>query len=114
MLLTMFTVQLTVPPPPAPEPSHWVTEVVSLLNGVVEVVHVSAALAKPWHSLTVTMDVVTPLAGSRTLVTVTSQATAWPPTLSVPLHWLTAPGAGAAFDLAGGHVKSKKTVSGMA
>jgi hypothetical protein len=29
MLLTMATLQVTVPPPPLPEPSHWVTDVMS-------------------------------------------------------------------------------------
>jgi hypothetical protein len=76
MLLTMCTLQVTVEPPPLPEPLHWFTEVVSWLDGVVEVVHVSAACAKPWHSLIVTVELVVPVARSRLLVTVTSQAVA--------------------------------------
>ena len=53
MLLTMSRCRSTVPPPPLPEPLHWSTEVVSWSDGVVVVVQVSAALAAPWHSLTV-------------------------------------------------------------
>jgi hypothetical protein len=59
------------------------------LEGVVVVVQGSAAPAAPWHSLTVTVELVTPVPRSRLLVTVTSHATASPPTLSVPLHWST-------------------------
>jgi hypothetical protein len=76
MLLTMCTLHVTVEPPPLPEPLHWVTEVVSWLDGVVEVVQVSAAWANPWHSLIVTVELVVPVARSRLLVTVTSQAVA--------------------------------------
>lgn len=89
-LLSKCTVQVTVPPPPLPEPSHWVTEVVSAVNGVVDVVQVGGAFAAPWHSRTVTVELVVPVATSRLLTTVTSQTTACPPTLSVPLHWSTA------------------------
>jgi hypothetical protein len=90
MLLTTLTLHLTSPPPPLPEPSHWVTEVTSWFDGVVVVVHVSGAFAAPWHSFNVTVELVAPVARSRLLVTVTSQATASPPTLSVPLHWFSA------------------------
>lgn len=90
MLLTMLTLHLTVPPPPLPEPLHWVTDVVSCVDGVVVVVQVGGALAAPWHSLTVTFELVVPVARSRLFVTVTVHATASPPTLSVPLHWLMA------------------------
>jgi hypothetical protein len=38
----------------------------------------------------------------------TVQATAWPPTLSVPLHWLTADVVAAAF-VTSGHVNRRKT-----
>jgi len=76
MLLTRWTLHVTVDPPPLPEPSHWVTEVVNWFEGVVEVVHVRAAFAKPWHSLTVTVELVVPVARSRLFVTVTSQAVA--------------------------------------
>jgi hypothetical protein len=76
---------------------HWSTEVVSWSDGVTSFVQVSAAFAAPWHCWTSTVDPVSPVFRSRLLVTVTLQATAWPPTLSVPLHCLTAaPGAGAA------------------
>ncbi|MEO7442268.1 MAG: hypothetical protein ABIW46_01895 [Acidimicrobiales bacterium] len=95
MLFTTRTEQVTAPPPPFPDPSHWVTEVTSWLEGVVVVVHVSGAFAGPWHSTTVIVELVRPVARSRLLVTVTSQATPWPPTLSVPLHCATA-GAAAA------------------
>jgi hypothetical protein len=40
--------------------------------------------------LTVTVELVVPVARLRWFVTVTVQATACPPTLSVPLHWFTA------------------------
>ena len=90
MLLTMNTVQVTVPPPPLPEPSHWVTDVVSRLDDDVDVVQVGGALAAPWHCLIVTVELVAPVVRSRLLVTVTAHATACPPTLSVPLHWLMA------------------------
>jgi len=86
MLFTRFTLQVTVPPPPLPEPLHWSTVVVSWSDGVVVVVHGSAALAAPWHSVTVTVELVSPVARLMLFVMVVSQATAWPPTLSVPLH----------------------------
>jgi len=89
MLLTMDTEQVTVPPPPLPEPSHCVTEVTSWFEGVIVVTQVSAALANPWHSTSSVVELATPVLRSRLLVTVTVQLTAWPPTLSVPLHWLT-------------------------
>jgi hypothetical protein len=92
----MCTLQVTVPPPPLPDPLHWSTEVTSWSEGVVVVVQGSAAFAAPWHAVTVTIELVTPVTRSRLLITVTSHATAWPPTLSVPLHWLTATGAVAA------------------
>jgi len=90
-----------VPPPPLPEPSHWVTEVVSSLEDEVDVVQVGGALAAPWHCSTVTVELAVPVATSRLLVTVTAQATDSPPTLSVPLHWLMAATAAAAVDEAG-------------
>ena len=103
MLLMMSTLQVTVPPPPLPEPLHWSTEVVSWSEGVVVVVHGRAALAAPWHSLVVTVELVVPVPRSMLLVMVVSQATACPPTLSVPLHWLTAtPGAAAAATIGAG------------
>ena len=86
MLLTMPTLQVTVPPPPLPEPSHCVTEVVNAVFEVVLMVHVGGACAAPWHSLTVTVELLVPVARSRLLVTVTVHSTALPPTLSVPLH----------------------------
>jgi hypothetical protein len=95
MLFTIRTVHVTVPPPPLPEPSHWVTEVVKAAEGVVEVLHVGGALAAPWHCRTVTVELEVPVATSRLFVIVTSQATAWPPALSVPLHWLIEAGAAA-------------------
>ncbi|CAN5530955.1 hypothetical protein BH20ACT2_BH20ACT2_22360 [soil metagenome] len=90
MLLTTATRHVTVPPPPLPEPLHWSTEVIARLADEVVVVHVGGAPAAPWHSLTVVVELVTPVARLTLLVTVTSHSTAWPPTLSVPLHWLTA------------------------
>ena len=96
MLLMTCTLQVTVPPPPLPEPSHCLTWVTSWVDGVVVVVHGRAALAAPWHSLTVTVELVIPVAWLRLLATVTSHATAWPPTLSLPLHWSTAGSASAA------------------
>jgi hypothetical protein len=89
-LLTMDTVQLTVPPPPLPEPLHCVTEEVSWLDGADHGVQVRAVLAAPWHSVPETEVLTTPVAMSMSLVTVTVHAMACPPTLSTPLHWLTA------------------------
>jgi len=63
---------------------------VSWLERVVEVVQVSGALAAPLHFLTVTVELVNPVARSRLLTTVTSHDTASPPTLPVLLHWETA------------------------
>jgi hypothetical protein len=103
MLLTMATLQVTVPPPPLPEPSHWVTEVMSWVEVVVVVVQVGGAWAAPWHSVTVKVELVTPVARSRLLMTPTEQATACPPALSVPLHWL----------IAGGETNGA-TIAGMA
>jgi len=96
MLLTMETVHVTVLPPPLPDPLHWLTAVMSWFDVVVDVVQGSAAPAAPWHSLTISVELVSPVARSRLLVTVTVQATAWPPTLSVPLHWVTASAAATA------------------
>jgi hypothetical protein len=101
MLLMMATLQLTVPPPPLPEPSHWVTEVMSWVEVVVVVTQVGDALAAPWHSVTVRVELVTPVARSRLLMTATEQATACPPALSVPLHWLTAGGVSSGAAIAG-------------
>jgi hypothetical protein len=62
----------------------------------------------------VTVEVASPVATSRLLVTVTLQATAWPPTLSVPLHWLTTPGAVAAPAFAWGHIHISAIASSRA
>jgi hypothetical protein len=43
MLLTMATVHVTVPPPPLPDPLHWVTDVVSWFEGAVQGMHVGGA-----------------------------------------------------------------------
>jgi hypothetical protein len=86
MLLMTLTSHVTVPPPPLPEPLHWVTEVMSRVDPVVSVMHVGGALAAPLHTLIVREELVTPVASLRLLVTVTLQATACPPTLSTPLH----------------------------
>ena len=93
MLLVICTRQVTVPPPPLPEPLHCVTEFTRSADVVVDSVHVGGALAAPWHSRTVTVELDTPVAVSRLLDTVTTHSTAWPPALSVPLHWLIATGA---------------------
>jgi hypothetical protein len=47
ILLTMLTVHSIVPPPPLADPLHWVTELVSAVDGVVDVMHVGAACAAP-------------------------------------------------------------------
>jgi hypothetical protein len=96
MLFTMWTAQVTVAPPPLPDPSHWVIEVMSWLEVVVVVMQVGVAPAAPWQSLVVTVELVAPVTRLRLFVTVTSQATAAPPTLSEPLHWLTEGGVVAA------------------
>ncbi len=90
MLLMMVTEQVTVPPPPLPEPLHCVTEVTSASDSVIVVVQVGSAPAAPEHSMSVTVEEVAPVARSRLLVTVTVHSTARPPTLAVPLHWSTA------------------------
>jgi hypothetical protein len=76
MLLMMCTLQVTVPPAPLPEPSHCVTDVTSWVELVAQGVQVGGALAAPWHSVPVVLELVAPLDRSRLLVTVTSQATA--------------------------------------
>jgi hypothetical protein len=86
MLLVTRTEHVTVPPPPLPEPLHWVTDVASCVDAVVLLVQVGGACAAPWQLRTVTLELVTPVAISSRLVIVTSHSTAWPPTLSVPLH----------------------------
>jgi hypothetical protein len=43
MLLTTETSHVTVPPPPLPDPSHWVTDDTRTLDGVVDVIHVGGA-----------------------------------------------------------------------
>jgi len=88
MLLMMVTVQVTVPPAPLPEPLHWVTDVTSSLAVVVVLVQVTLP-GTPWHSWTATVELATPVARLRLLVTVTWHSTAWPPTLSVPLQPVT-------------------------
>jgi len=52
-------------------------------------VQVKGVLAAPSHTVTVTVESDTDVARLRSLVTVTSQVTASPPELSMPLHWLT-------------------------
>jgi hypothetical protein len=49
MLLTTSTVQVTVPPPPLPEPLHWLTDVTRLEDVTVEELQtmVAGALAAP-------------------------------------------------------------------
>ena len=47
MLLTMYTLHSTVPPPPLPDPLHWSTDVTSWSDVVSVVVHGSAAFAAP-------------------------------------------------------------------
>jgi hypothetical protein len=88
----MPTVHFTriVAPPPAPDPSHWVTvALVVLATGS----HTTVGWVPPpapdplLHSLTVAPDVGVPLATS--LVKVTLQVTLLPPPLTMPLHWLT-------------------------
>src|SRR5688500_10350577 len=101
MLLVMSTWQVTVPPPPLPEPLHWSTDVTTTLEFRGVTVHVGAAFAAPWHSRMVIVELVTPVARLMLLVTVMVHSTAWPPTLSVPLHWLTATGAAANVGAAG-------------
>ena len=61
------------------------------MKGVI--VQVGAAFAAPWHSRIVPVELVTPVVKLTLLVTVMVHSTACPPTLSVPLHWLTAMGA---------------------
>ncbi len=85
-LLVIEAVQVTLAPPPLPEPLHCVTEVMSWLEVVVFLVQVGAALAAPKQATTVSEELVTPVARSRLFVTVTVHSTARPPPLSVPLH----------------------------
>jgi hypothetical protein len=47
MVLATWTVHAIVPPPPLADPLHWVTDVVSWLDRLVDVVQVGAALAAP-------------------------------------------------------------------
>jgi hypothetical protein len=70
MLLTTSTVHVTVPPPPLPDPLHWLTEVTRLEEVTVDELQtmVGGALAAPWHSWSVTVELVTP--PSMLLVTV--------------------------------------------
>jgi hypothetical protein len=60
MLLTTSTVHVTVPPPPLPEPLHWSIDVTTSVELVVEVVQtiVGGALAAPWHSESVTVELI--------------------------------------------------------
>ena len=94
-------------PPPVPEPMHCLmlaccvvavptmllvtrtvhaTAVVSAVDDDVVVVHVGGALAAPWQTLTVALELVFPLARLRLLTTTTEQVTPWPPTFARPLH----------------------------
>ncbi|HVE64553.1 MAG TPA: hypothetical protein VNB94_12225 [Mycobacteriales bacterium] len=93
MLLVIRELHLTLPPPPLPEPLHRVIEVTRSAEDEVAVVHGRTVLAAPWHSRTVVVELVTPVARSRLLVTVTSHSTPCPPALSDPLHTFTAIGA---------------------
>jgi len=47
MLFTICTEQRTVPPPPLPEPLHWLTLVTRLADGSVDVVQVGVVFAAP-------------------------------------------------------------------
>jgi len=96
MLLVIVTVHLTVLPPPSPVPLHWFTDVVSWPEVVVVGAAQVGAPAAPVHTCVVTVEVATPVARLRLLMIVTVQSTSWPPTLAMPLHWLTAADAGAA------------------
>ena len=61
-LFTTSTLHVTVPPPPFPEPLHWSIVVTSAPELVVEELQVivAGALAAPWHSVSSTVEVVTP------------------------------------------------------
>jgi len=79
-LLTIVTLQFTVPPPPLPEPLHCLTLVIGLPIVVLQV----CGVPTPLSVHTVCVDV----AGSpvRLLVIVVLHVTSWPPTLEMPLH----------------------------
>jgi hypothetical protein len=70
MRLTTWTVQIMDPPPPFPEPLHWFTLVTSVF-----------AVVTPF-----TVELLSPVARSRVLVTDTEQSTARPGVLLTESH----------------------------
>jgi hypothetical protein len=76
------------PPPPVPDPLHWVTVALVVLatGSHTTVGWVPPPVPEPLHSLTVTPDVGVPL--DMSLVNVTLQVTLLPPPVTMPLHWL--------------------------
>ena len=85
------TVHLTriVPPPPFPDPLHWVTValVVFATGAQTTVGSVPPPVPEPMHWLTVAPEVGVPVETS--LVNVTLQIKLLPPPTMMPLHWLT-------------------------
>ncbi len=103
--LVTWTVQITTPPPPLPEPLHCWMSVIGSAEVVVVVAHVPAPApmgpAAPVHLVTVIAEgaVAAPVP-STAFVIVTVHRMPCPPTLASPLHWVT----GAAAALAGWEV----------
>ena len=87
MLLVTYTLQITLAPPPFAAKLHCSTDDTREPYDVVAVVQVSAVLAAPRHSFRVTVELATPVATSRLLITVTSQLIPKPGVLSMLLHW---------------------------
>ena len=79
MLFVTVTLHRVTPPPPLALELHWLMETVGWARLLVVVVHVPGVFAAPVQTVTVTVEEPTPLATSSVFVTVTSQATCWPP-----------------------------------
>jgi hypothetical protein len=77
------------PPPPLPEPLHWVTVALVVLptGAHTTVGAVPPPVPEPMHWFTVTPEVGSPV--GTVLRTDTLQVTLLPPPKTMPLHWLT-------------------------
>ena len=87
-LLTTFTLQVMIDPPALAELLHWFTDPTMSTDGAPGVVTHSASPGGPAQVVVVTVELVSPVATSRLLMTVTSQRISRAAPVSSKLHWL--------------------------
>jgi hypothetical protein len=83
------TVHSKVAPPPFPVPLHWSTTVIRSVDAVgpvLEQTKVGRSFAAPKQVVSVTVELVAPVAMSRVLAITTWHSTAVPPPPPIPLH----------------------------